>query len=58
MWQKKERQDRKGDGFFCKKKNLTPSPGEGGGIPLQYSCLENPMNKGAPSMGSRRVGHY
>ena len=21
-------------------------PGEGNGYPLQYSCLENPMNKG------------
>ena len=30
---------------------LTPgpgrSPGEGNGKPLQYSCLENPMNRGA-----------
>ena len=23
------------------------SPEEGSGIPLQYSCLENPMNRGA-----------
>ena len=23
------------------------SPGEGNGYPLQYSCLENPMNRGA-----------
>jgi len=23
------------------------SPGEGNGTPLQYSCLENPMNRGA-----------
>ena len=23
------------------------SPGEGNGIPLQYSCLENPMDGGA-----------
>ena len=23
------------------------SPGEGNGKPLQYSCLENPMNEGA-----------
>ena len=23
------------------------SPGEGNGSPLQYSCLENPMNEGA-----------
>ena len=36
-------------------------PGEGNGNPLQYSCLENPMGKGAwcrlLSMGSQRVGH-
>ena len=23
------------------------SPGEGNGYPLQYSCLENPMDRGA-----------
>ena len=37
------------------------SPGEGNGYPLQYSCLENPMDRGAwqapASMGSQRVGH-
>ena len=36
------------------------SPGEGNGHPFQYSCLENPMNRGAlglQSMGSQRVGH-
>ena len=37
------------------------SPGEGNGNPLQYSCLENPMNGELPgrlqSMGSQRVGH-
>ena len=31
--------------------------GEGNGKPLQYSCLENPMDRGAwettPSMGSQ-----
>ena len=35
------------------------SPGEGNGNPLQYSCLENPMDRGAcrlQSMGSQRVG--
>ena len=36
-------------------------PGEGNGSPLQYSCLENPMDGGAwcrpLSMGSQRVGH-
>ena len=26
---------------------LGRSPGEGNGIPLQYSCLENPMDGGA-----------
>ena len=34
--------------------------GEGNGTPLQYSCLENPMDRGAwwlQSMGLLRVGH-
>ena len=26
---------------------LERSPGEGNGYPLQYSCLENPMDRGA-----------
>ena len=33
---------------------------EGNGTPLQYSCLENPMDGepgGLQSMGSLRVGH-
>ena len=30
------------------------SPGGGHGNPLQYSCLENPMGRGAwPAMGHR-----
>ena len=36
------------------------SPGEGNGTPLQYSCLENSMDRGARGlqpMGSQRVGH-
>ena len=35
------------------------SPGEGNGNPLQYSCLENSMDRGAwlQFMGSQRVGH-
>ena len=35
------------------------SPGEGNGNPLQYSCLETPMEKpgGLQSTGSQRVGH-
>ena len=36
------------------------SPREGNGTPLQYSCLENPMDGGAcrlQSMGLQRVGH-
>ena len=36
-------------------------PGEGNGNPLQYSCLENPMDGGAWCrllfMGLQRVGH-
>ena len=36
-------------------------PGEGNGNPLQYSCLENPMDREEPgglqSTGSQRVGH-
>ena len=35
---------------------LVRSPGEGNGYPLQYSCLENPMGRGAcrlQSMGSQ-----
>ena len=31
--------------------------GEGNGTPLQYSCLENPMDGRLQSMGSLRVGH-
>ena len=36
------------------------SPGGGHDNPLQCSCLENPMDRGAEglqSMGSQRVGH-
>ena len=39
---------------------LRPMVGEGNGNPLQYSCLENPRDRGACgllSMGSRRVRH-
>ena len=36
------------------------SPGEGNSYPLQYSCLENPMNREAQQVtdhGSQRIGH-
>ena len=36
-------------------------PGERNGKPLQYSCLENPMDRGPwwmNSMGSKRVEHF
>ena len=36
------------------------SPGEGNGNPLQYFCLENPMDRGAwwaTVHGVTRVGH-
>ena len=38
---------------------LGRSSGEGNGHPLQYSCLENSMDRGAwlQSMGSQRVRH-
>ena len=39
---------------------LGRSPGEENGSPLQYSCLENSMDRGPgglQSMGSQRVGH-
>ena len=35
---------------------LGRSPGGGHGTPLQYSCLENSMDRGA-CVGSHRVGH-
>ena len=35
------------------------SPGEGNGNPVQYPCLESPMDREArpKSMGSQRIGH-
>ena len=36
---------------------LGRSPGGGHADPLQYSCLENPMDRGWWSTGSHRVGH-
>ena len=39
---------------------LERTPGEGNGNPLQYSCLENPMDRGAWQAtvhGVTRVGH-
>jgi len=39
---------------------LGRSPEEGNGNPHQYSCLENPIDRGAfglQSMGSQRVRH-
>ena len=36
------------------------TPGRGKGNPFQYSCLENPMDRGAyglQSIRSKRVGH-
>ena len=34
-------------GDLCSVPELGRSPGEGKGYPLQYSCLENPMDRGA-----------
>ena len=39
---------------------LVRAPGEGNGNPLQYSCLENSMDRGAwwaTVHGVKRVGH-
>ena len=38
---------------------LGRSPGGGSGNPLQYSCLENPVDRGAwlESLQTQRVGH-
>ena len=39
---------------------LGRSPGEGNGYPLQYTCLENSIDRKPgrlQSMGSQRVGH-
>ena len=33
------------------------SPGEGNGNPLQYSCLENPMDRGARQATYSPWGH-
>ena len=33
------------------------SPGEGSGNPLQYSCLENPMDRGAQGAIAHGVTH-
>ena len=32
-------------------------PGVGYGNPLQYSCLKNPIDRGAWQIGSHRFGH-
>ena len=45
----------------CKRCGLDPWVGEANGNPLQYYCLENPMNRGAwwatQSIGSQIAGH-
>ena len=46
---------------LCFKAVLLRTVGEGNGNPLQYSCLENPMDRSLVgcllSMGLHRVGH-
>ena len=36
---------------------LRGSPGEGNGNKLQSSCIENPTDRGAQSMGLQKVRH-
>ena len=45
--------------FFLKKNTLPGGLGEGNGSPLQCSCLENSVDRGAwqVSMGSQKVRH-
>ena len=46
--------------LFCYVIVLSISPGEGSGTPRQYSCLENPRDRGAwraAVHGVARVGH-
>ena len=47
--------------FFMNYHQLLKKFGEGNGNPLQYSCLENPIDRGAwwstQSIRSQRVGH-
>ena len=46
--------------FFFFPLHLYSVTGEGNGNPLQYSCLENPMDRGAPQAavhGVPRVGY-
>ena len=38
-------------------RDLGSVSGRGNGNLLQYSCLENPMDRGLQSIGSQRVGH-
>ena len=45
---------------WIEKWRVSSSSGEGDGTPLQYSCLENPMDREPgrlQSMGLQRVGH-
>ena len=48
------------DALWRHKYLLAPSVGEGNGTPIQYSCLENPMDiepGGLQSVRLLRVGH-
>ena len=44
--------DSKASAYYVGDPGTTPglgrSPGEGNSNPLQYSCLENPMDRGSP----------
>ena len=41
----------------CSIPGLGRCPGKGNGKPLQYSCLENPMDRGAWGWGGGAVVH-
>ena len=42
-------------GELCSMPGSERSPGEGNGNPLQYSCPENPMDRGAWRVAVHRV---
>ena len=52
-WLRKESVCNAGDAVLIL--GLGRSPGEGNGNPLQYSCLENPTDRGAFQATVRRV---
>ena len=49
------REDEKNVGDLDLIPGLGRSPGEGSGNPLQYACLENPMDRGYSPWGCKEL---